>query len=57
MAKRGLIVDGIHFVSPPYTSERALMKVETLCEKADKLLRRYKILLCSVYGDTGSAEG
>lgn len=33
MAKRGLIVDGIHFVSPPYTSERALMKVETLCEK------------------------
>ncbi len=33
MAKRGLIVDGIHFVSPPYTSERALMKVESLCEK------------------------
>lgn len=33
MAKRGLIVDGIHFVSPPYTSDRALMKVETLCEK------------------------
>lgn len=33
MAKRGLIVDGIHFQSPPYTSERALMKVQTLCEK------------------------
>lgn len=33
MAKRGLIVDAIHFISPPYTSERALMKVETLCEK------------------------
>ncbi len=33
MAKRGLIVDAIHFVSPPYTSDRALMKVETLCEK------------------------
>ncbi|MCH5325222.1 MAG: tRNA 4-thiouridine(8) synthase ThiI [Eubacterium sp.] len=33
MAKRGLIVDGIHFQSPPYTSERALMKVQTLCKK------------------------
>ena len=33
MAKRGLRVDAIHFQSPPYTSERALMKVETLCEK------------------------
>lgn len=33
MAKRGLRVDTIHFQSPPYTSERALMKVETLCEK------------------------
>ena len=33
MLFRSLIVDGIHFVSPPYTSERALMKVETLCEK------------------------
>ncbi|MCH5199879.1 MAG: tRNA 4-thiouridine(8) synthase ThiI [Oscillospiraceae bacterium] len=33
MAKRGLRVDAVHFQSPPYTSERALMKVETLCEK------------------------
>ncbi|MDE6580771.1 MAG: tRNA 4-thiouridine(8) synthase ThiI, partial [Ruminiclostridium sp.] len=33
MAKRGLRVDAIHFQSPPYTSERALMKVETLCGK------------------------
>ncbi|HBH95736.1 MAG TPA: tRNA 4-thiouridine(8) synthase ThiI [Ruminococcaceae bacterium] len=33
MAKRGLRVDAIHFQSPPYTSERALMKVESLCEK------------------------
>lgn len=33
MAKRGLRIDAIHFQSPPYTSERALMKVETLCEK------------------------
>ena len=33
MAKRGLRIDAIHFQSPPYTSERALMKVEALCEK------------------------
>ncbi len=32
MAKRGLVVDCIHYVSPPYTSERARMKVEALAE-------------------------
>lgn len=30
MAKRGVIVDAIHFEAPPYTSERARMKVEKL---------------------------
>ncbi len=33
MAKRGLQLHAIHFVSPPYTSDRALQKVETLCQK------------------------
>ena len=33
MAKRGLVVDCIHYVSPPFTSERARMKVEKLCEE------------------------
>jgi thiamine biosynthesis protein ThiI len=33
MAKRGLALDMLHFQSPPYTSERALMKVEQLCGK------------------------
>lgn len=33
MAKRGLVVDCIHYASPPYTSERALLKVEKLCEE------------------------
>lgn len=33
MAKRGVHVTAIHYVSPPYTSDRALMKVEQLCEK------------------------
>ncbi len=33
MAKRGIRISAIHFVSPPYTSERARLKVEQLCEK------------------------
>ncbi|MDE6730523.1 MAG: tRNA 4-thiouridine(8) synthase ThiI [Oscillospiraceae bacterium] len=33
IAKRGVIISAIHFVSPPYTSERARLKVEQLCEK------------------------
>ncbi len=33
MAKRGIEVSAIHFISPPYTSDRALQKVESLCEK------------------------
>lgn len=33
MAKRGIIINCIHFMSPPYTSDRALLKVEHLCER------------------------
>ncbi len=33
MARRGAEISAIHYVSPPYTSERARMKVERLCEK------------------------
>lgn len=33
MARRGLKMSAMHFISPPYTSDRALQKVETLCEK------------------------
>ena len=33
MAKRGLRITACHFASPPYTSERARLKVEALCEK------------------------
>ena len=32
MAKRGLALDHIHFASPPYTSERAKLKVKTLAQ-------------------------
>ena len=30
MAKRGLTIQGVHFASPPYTSERAKQKVVDL---------------------------
>ena len=33
MARRGMKLSAIHFQSPPYTSERALLKVETLLQK------------------------
>ena len=33
MAKRGLMLDAIHFASPPYTSARAEQKVRDLLEK------------------------
>lgn len=33
MAKRGVHIAAIHYISPPYTSDRALLKVETLCQK------------------------
>lgn len=33
MAKRGISISAIHYVSPPYTSERAKQKVIRLCEK------------------------
>lgn len=33
MAKRGIHISAIHYISPPYTSERARLKVEQLCEK------------------------
>ena len=33
MAKRGVHIAAIHYVSPPYTSDRAQLKVESLCQK------------------------
>ncbi len=33
MAKRGINLSAIHFISPPYTSKQALKKVEDLCLK------------------------
>ncbi len=43
MAKRGLQVMGIHFASPPYTSDRALLKVMQLCAKMSRYTGRIKL--------------
>ncbi len=40
MAKRGLELIGIHFASPPYTSDRAFHKVETLVSKLTRYCGR-----------------
>lgn len=45
MAKRGLKISAIHFVSPPYTSERAQDKVETLCAKITPWLGRVRLYI------------
>ena len=42
IAKRGVCVEAIHFEAPPYTSERARMKVEKLAEKMAKKKRKSK---------------
>lgn len=43
MAKRGISLTGIHFASPPYTSERAEMKVISLLEKVGVYAGRMKL--------------
>ncbi len=47
MAKRGLQLTAVHFASPPYTSERAEMKVHELLKKVAKYAGR--IDLYTVY--------
>lgn len=42
MAKRGLELSAIHFVSPPYTSDRAREKVEALCAKMGEYCGRIR---------------
>lgn len=43
MAKRGVSLTAIHFMSPPYTGERARMKVETLCKKVAEFSGRVRL--------------
>lgn len=43
MAKRGLELAAVHFASPPYTSERAKLKVMQLLEKVSEYSGRIKL--------------
>ena len=45
MAKRGLELCGVHFASPPYTSERAKQKVIALMEKMAEYCGRMKLFV------------
>lgn len=41
--KRGILLEAIHFASPPYTSDQALHKVEDLCLKLTSYSLKMKI--------------
>ncbi len=45
MAKRGLVLNAIHFASPPYTSVRAEMKVKTLLSKVARYSGTIKLAI------------
>ena len=45
MAKRGLELTAIHFCSPPYTSERAKLKVISLLEKVSEYAGRIHLFI------------
>lgn len=43
MAKRGVEVEAVYFHSPPYTSERALLKVTDICEVLKTYTASFKL--------------
>ena len=45
MAKRGLMLDAVHFVSPPYTSKRAELKVHALAKLVSRYAGRVKLYI------------
>ena len=47
MAKRGLMIEGLHFHSYPYTSEQAKEKVYTLAKKLKEYTDRFKLHVIS----------
>ena len=56
MAKRGMEVLAVHFVSPPYTSERAKLKVITLCEKMSAYCGRMQLFMQEAIRDNCPEE-
>ena len=55
MAKRGIDISAIHYVSPIHLRQSTSQGRETL-RKDNALVRRYYILLCSLYRNSGSIE-
>ncbi len=47
MAKRGVQIIAVHFASPPYTSERALLKVKELCRRMTAYTGRVRLAVVS----------
>ena len=47
--KRGLEIEGVHFFSPPFTSERSKQKVLILSEKLSEYEWTFSIAYCSIY--------
>lgn len=45
MAKRGLVLNAIHFAAPPYTSKRAEMKVRSLAQIVSRYSGRIKFMI------------
>lgn len=45
MAKRGVVISAVHFEAPPYTSERALLKVERLAKKMSEYCGRINLFI------------
>lgn len=43
MAKRGVLVEAVYFHSPPYTSERALLKVTDICNVLKTYTASFKL--------------
>lgn len=56
MAKRGVLIEAVHFESFPYTSERARAKVIALAGENVGILWRYPLTYYIRHTDSGSAE-
>ena len=53
LAKRGMQIQAIHFEAPPYTSERARLKVEKAGGRDLGILRRHRVPLRAIHRHSG----
>ena len=50
--KRGLELEGVHFFSPPFTSERSKQKVLDLAEKLANYNGQFHVAYRAIYGNS-----